>query len=132
MPQAFYAAPDLAPGSPIHQTVNLSIFFNYAVKSGCHSCKRRKYCLKYVLYLPTKYFDQHKRFIIERTLTHGTLSDWFLIKKYYGKATIKAESMQIRYLDKQTLAFCAAYFFEPIQNFRCHTLKQSDPSHWDY
>lgn len=76
--------------------------------------------------------EQHKRFIIERTLTHGTLSDWFLIKKYYGKPTIKQVSMQVRYLDKQTLAFCAAYFQEPLQNFRCYTLKQSSPSHWDY
>lgn len=76
--------------------------------------------------------EQQKRFIIERTLMHGTLSDWFLIKKYYGKAAIKEASMQIRYLDKQTLAFCAAYFQEPLQNFRCYTLRQSSPSHWDY
>ena len=76
--------------------------------------------------------EQHRRFIIERALTHGTLSDWFLIKAYYGKAIIKAESMQIRFLDKQTLSFCAAYFNESIQNFRCYILKQSNPSHWDY
>lgn len=76
--------------------------------------------------------ERHRRFIIERTLTHGTLNDWLLIKKHYGKDTIKAESMQVRYLDKQTLAFCAAYFHEPLQNFRCYTLKQSNPSHWDY
>ncbi len=76
--------------------------------------------------------ELHRRFIIERTLTHGTLSDWLLIKSYYGKATIKTESMQMRYLDKQTLAFCSAYFHEPLQNFRCYILKQSTPSHWDY
>ena len=77
-------------------------------------------------------FEKNKRFVIERTLTHGTLSDWFLLKSYYGKATIKAESMQIRYLDKQTLAFCAAYFNESIEHFRCYILKQSNPSHWNY
>ena len=76
--------------------------------------------------------QQHRRFVIERTLTHGTLSDWFLIKKFFGKNIIKMESMHIRYLDKLTLAFCASYFNEPIQNFRCYTLKQSNPSHWDY
>lgn len=76
--------------------------------------------------------ERHRRFIIERTLTHGTLSDWLLIKNYYGKAIIKEESKQVRYLDKQTLAFCAAYFHEPLQNFRCYILKQSNPSHWDY
>lgn len=76
--------------------------------------------------------DKNKRFVIERTLTHGTLSDWFLIKSYYGIETIKAECMQIRYLDKQTLSFCSAYFNEPVQNFRCYIFKQSNPSHWDY
>jgi hypothetical protein len=77
-------------------------------------------------------FEKNKRFVIERTLTHGTLSDWLLLKAHYGKPTIKAESMQVRYLDKRTLAFCAAYFNEPINNFRCYILKQSIPSHWDY
>lgn len=77
-------------------------------------------------------WEKHRRFIIERTLTHGTLPDWFLLKLKYGKAVIKAESMQVRYLDKQTLAFCSAYFKEPVSNFRCYILKQLNPSHWDY
>ncbi len=77
-------------------------------------------------------FEKHQRFIIERTLTHGTLSDWFLIKQRYGKAIIKAECMQVRYLDKRTLSFCAAYFNESLNNFRCYILQQSNPSHWDY
>lgn len=76
--------------------------------------------------------ERHRRFIIERTLTHGTLSDWYLIKTYYGKETIKTECKQVRYLDKQTLAFCAAYFHEPLHHFRCYTLRQSNPAHWDY
>ncbi len=77
-------------------------------------------------------FEKHRRFIIERTLMRGKLSDWFLIKAKYGKDIIKSESMQVRYLDKYTLNFCAAYFNEPITNFRCYILKQSMPSHWDY
>jgi hypothetical protein len=77
-------------------------------------------------------FEKNKRFIIERTLMLGTLSDWFLIKTYYGKDTIKQEIMQVRYLDKHTLAFCAAYFNEPIENFRCYMFKQLNLSHWDY
>ena len=76
--------------------------------------------------------QKHQRFIIERTLTHGTLSDWFLLKKQYDKSVIKAESMQIRHLDPITLRFCAAYFHEPIQNFRCYILQQSNPTHWTY
>ncbi|MBL7804906.1 MAG: hypothetical protein JNL02_14290 [Saprospiraceae bacterium] len=101
----------------------------------------KKHQLKIEEFSPSLFWDvdkttldveRHQRFIIERTLTHGTLSDWFLIKKYYGKTAIKAASMQVRYLDKQTSAFCATYFHEPLQNFRCYTFKQSNPSHWDY
>ncbi len=77
-------------------------------------------------------FEKNRRFVIERVLTHGTLPDWFLIKNHFGKTIIKEESMQMRYLDKQTLSFCASYFNEPINNFRCYILKQLNPSHWNY
>lgn len=77
-------------------------------------------------------FEKHRRFIVERTLTHGTLSDWFLIKKIFGKAVIKSEITKVRYLDKLTLHFCSAYFKLPIQNFRCFTLQQLNLTHWDY
>lgn len=77
-------------------------------------------------------FEKHRRFIIERTLTHGTLSDWFNIKSLYGKTIIKKEAMQVRYLDKYTLHFCSAYFNVPIERFRCYILQQSNPTHWDY
>jgi hypothetical protein len=77
-------------------------------------------------------FDKNRRFVIERSLMQGTLSDWQVIKRYYGKTIIKKESMQIRYLDNQTLSFCSTYFKEPIQNFRCYALKQLNPTHWNY
>ena len=76
--------------------------------------------------------QQHKRYIIERVLSHGMLSDWYLIKTLYGKETIKKEVLQMRYLDRYSLSFCIAYFDEPITNFRCYTWNQSNPTHWDY
>ena len=77
-------------------------------------------------------FEKHRNSIIERVLTHGTLDDWFLIKKRYGKDAIKTAAMQLRYLDKRALAFCSAYFDEPINRFRCYIFAQSNPTHWDY
>ena len=77
-------------------------------------------------------FEKNKPYVIERVLSHGMLSDWELIKKLYGKQLIKEEVLKLRYLDKYSLNFCAAYFNEPISNFRCYKLAQSNPTHWVY
>jgi hypothetical protein len=76
--------------------------------------------------------EKSKVYIIDRVLSHGMLTDWFLIKELYGKETIKNTALQLRHLDKYALHFCAAYFEEPIQNFRCYKFAQSNPVHWDY
>lgn len=76
--------------------------------------------------------ERSKSYIIDRVLSHGMLSDWLLIKQIYGKETIKEVAMQLRHLDKYALHFCAAYFDEPITNFRCYKYAQSNPTHWDY
>lgn len=77
-------------------------------------------------------FDQRKAWVIERVLSHGMLSDWDTIKKYYSEQVIRQVVLELRYLDKYSLHFCAAYFNEPIQHFRCYTYGQSNPGHWDY
>lgn len=77
-------------------------------------------------------FDKRKSWVIERVLSHGMLSDWEQIKAYYGKEIIREVVMQLRYMDKRSLHFCAAYFDVPISKFRCYTYAQSNPGHWDY
>ena len=77
-------------------------------------------------------FNKHSRFIIERVLTHGNLSDWKSIKLYYGLDKIKEESLQIRSLDKKTLNLLSLILKTPIENFRCYTQTQSTNTHWNY
>jgi len=76
--------------------------------------------------------ERSRVYIIDRVLSHGMLSDWFLIKKIYGNESIREVALNLRYLDKYALAFCSAYFGEPIQYFRCYTYTQSNPGHWNY
>lgn len=76
--------------------------------------------------------QQSKPYIIERVLSHGMLSDWDLIKQLYGKETIKEVVLQLRYLDKYALHFCAAYFDKPLNQFRCYNYAQSNTGHWVY
>ncbi len=76
--------------------------------------------------------QKSKPYIIERVLSHGMLSDWYLIKELYGKQTIKEVVLQLRYLDRYSLHFCSAYFDEPLNHFRCYNYTQSNPGHWVY
>jgi hypothetical protein len=75
---------------------------------------------------------KYSTYVIDRVLSHGLLSDWYLIKEIYGKETIRQVVLQQRHLDKQALAFCSAYFNEPLTNFRCYNYAQSNPTHWNY
>lgn len=77
-------------------------------------------------------FNKYKAYVIERVLSHGMLTDWELLKELYGKDVIHETVINLRHLDKYSLHFCAAYFNEPLENFRCYTLMQSIPVHWDY
>jgi len=70
-------------------------------------------------------------FIITRVLTRGTLEDWNRIKAFYGLETIRQASLQARFLDKKTLAFCSAIFSVPKNNFRCYTFSQLIPEVWN-
>jgi hypothetical protein len=76
--------------------------------------------------------EKSKTYIIGRVMSHGMLSDWYLLKEIYGKDAIKDTVLTIRHLDKQALSFCAAYFNEPLTNFRCYNYEQSNPTHWNY
>lgn len=76
--------------------------------------------------------DRSKTYIIDRVLSHGMLSDWYIIKELYGLETIRDIVLKMRHLDKSVLYFCAAYFDEPLSNFRCYNYAQSNPTHWNY
>ncbi|MEQ1745186.1 MAG: hypothetical protein ABMA02_07170 [Saprospiraceae bacterium] len=76
--------------------------------------------------------EKNARFIIERVLSRGRLSDWFALVQLYGLERIKKEAMQIRYLDQVTLSFCSAIFGMPKSRFRCYKQPQSIQQLWQY
>jgi len=76
--------------------------------------------------------EHNARFIIERVLTRGRLSDWFNLYHYYGYDRIKEEVVTIRYLDEVTLNFCSSFFSLPKSEFRCYTQKPSIQTPWTY
>ena len=64
--------------------------------------------------------DDHARYIIERVVTRGALSDWQTLKKAYGLEKIKNTSIRIRTLDAKTLGFLSNYFDIAKEEFRCY------------
>ncbi|MCB0540941.1 MAG: hypothetical protein KDE33_25750 [Bacteroidetes bacterium] len=77
-------------------------------------------------------FEKHARFIIERVLTRGRLSDWFEIQSYYGWERLKKEVLKIRSMDSLTLNFCSKLFHIPKEQFRCYTTEPSIRKLWNY
>jgi len=77
-------------------------------------------------------FQTHARFIIQRVIQRGVLDDWKTIKNFYGLEFIKNEILLMRDLDPKTLNFFSTYFNINKNNFRCFTIQQSIPKHFNY
>ena len=77
-------------------------------------------------------WEKYSGYVIERVITRGKLDDWKKIVEFYGMKKIKNEILSIRYLDKKTFNFFSVYFNIPKENFRCYTMKQLFPGHWDF
>ena len=77
-------------------------------------------------------YEGKARFVIGRVVMYGTLADWKSILDFYGPRRVLDEMLQERYLDKKTLNFLSFYFEVPRTQFRCYTLQQSNPTHWDF
>jgi hypothetical protein len=76
--------------------------------------------------------EKNARFIVERVLSRGRLSDWFALVQLYGMERIKKESLEIRYLDQVTLNFCSTLFNIPKSAFKCYNQPKSIQQLWQY
>ncbi len=77
-------------------------------------------------------WDVNSSYVIERVLSRGTWKDFKTLLSFYGMERVKTAAIQLRYLDKRTLAFCSVFFHVPIEKFRCYNFQQSNPGHWEY
>ena len=77
-------------------------------------------------------FSKNARFIIQRVIQKGSLKEWKVIKNFYGIDFIKKEILLMRDLDPKTLNFFSTYFGLNKNNFRCFTIQQSTPKHFNY
>jgi hypothetical protein len=76
--------------------------------------------------------SKHRNSIVIRVSTRGTFDEFKQILNYYGFDNCKKVLLNARWLDPKTLSFCSYIFKTQINEFRCYTLAQSNPEHFNY
>ena len=75
--------------------------------------------------------EVHASFVVQRVLEYGTMSDWHLLRAYYGLDHIVALCQSMRSLDPVCLSFISAISQTPKEQFRCYHTKQSMHTPWN-
>ena len=77
-------------------------------------------------------FDANRRYVIERVLNRGTMSDLTTAFAYYGREVIVDVARNLRALEPKALSFISCIADIPREKFRCYTPKQSSRAPWIY
>ena len=64
--------------------------------------------------LETIDLQKHKNFVIERVLTRGFLSDFYMLQKIYTCNDFKELLKKSKVIDAKTRNFCSIYFNIPV------------------
>ena len=76
--------------------------------------------------------QRNKKYVIQRALERGTISDILQMLHLYGIGDVIATAKSLRSLEPKALSFIACLADEPRENFRCYTNKQSLKAPWIY
>lgn len=76
--------------------------------------------------------DKNFSFLVKRVLEYGVLKDWMLLYNNFGLDKITLEAKKLRSLDTKSMHFIARLSNTSIEEFKCYTLKQSIPGHWNF
>ncbi len=75
--------------------------------------------------------DKNAIQIVQRVLEYGELSDWLLIRDYYGLDKIVELCKQMRTLDPVCLAFICNISGTKKEEYRCYHFRLSNPTLWN-
>jgi len=76
--------------------------------------------------------ESNAPYIVQRVLEYGLLSDWKIIKEFYGIPRIATICKSLRTLEPRSLAFISQLSQTPKEEYRCYTLRQSNQQPWNY
>ena len=69
-------------------------------------------------------FVRNRRYVVQRVLERGTVSDLGKIFRLYGMSGVVEMAKTLRALEPRALSFVACIANEPRENFRCYTQRQ--------
>lgn len=76
--------------------------------------------------------DAKWRFVIERVFERGDVEDIRQCRRYYGDEKVRTALLEAKYLPEHRLSLAAAVVNEPLENFRCYTLRLYQPGLYPY
>ncbi|MFA7359789.1 MAG: hypothetical protein WC139_02010 [Candidatus Kapaibacterium sp.] len=77
-------------------------------------------------------FEKNRSYIIKQVLEYGLLSDWKMLKEYYGIDKIAETTAALREIEPKALSFISVLSGIPKEKFRCYITQQSVPGHWNF
>ena len=75
---------------------------------------------------------RNKRWLINRVIEYGRLSDWLHIVNIYGMDEIVKVATTLRDIDIKTVTFLSAITNVPKDSFLCCNTKQLNQPHWNF
>jgi hypothetical protein len=77
-------------------------------------------------------YDAKANFVIERVFERGDVEDIRNCRRYYGEDKVREALLNAKFLPMTTLYLASAVIDRPISDFRCYTLRQSNPTLFPY
>ncbi|MEP7267683.1 MAG: hypothetical protein ABI844_08640 [Saprospiraceae bacterium] len=73
-------------------------------------------------------YDAKVNFIIERVFERGDVPDIRNCRRYYGDDKVREALLNAKFLPETRMYLASAVIDRPITDFRCYTLRQSNPA----
>jgi hypothetical protein len=77
-------------------------------------------------------YDLRANFVIERVFERGDVDDIRNCRRYYGDEKVTEALLNAKFLPETTMYLASAVINRPITDFRCYTLRQSNPELFPY
>ena len=77
-------------------------------------------------------YDAKANFVIERVFERGDVPDIRNCFRYYGDEKVAEALLHAKFLPEVTLYLASAVINRPLKDFRCYSLRQSNPDLFPY
>jgi hypothetical protein len=76
--------------------------------------------------------DLRANFVIERVFERGDVDDIRQCRRYYGDEKVTTALLNAKFLPEHRMHLASAVIDKPMSEFRCYTLRQSNPGLFPY